>query len=106
MGVLRLWRSVLRAILGRRRGAHGWFCRGIPGFLGCVWARRGDSAHGGHRRANLAKKFLKKEVKRAKNPEIGVREVLRGLIWASYIGCAGRFLDLEAQSLAALLEAQ
>jgi hypothetical protein len=29
------------------------------GVLGGVWARRGDSAHGGHGRANWAKNFLK-----------------------------------------------
>lgn len=44
---------------GRQRGANGRFCRGIPGFLGGERVRRGDSAHGGHGRANWAKKFLK-----------------------------------------------
>ena len=67
MGVLGLWRGVLRGISGRRRGAHGVFCRGIPGFLGGARARHGDSAHGGHGRANWAKKFLKTFKKGAKN---------------------------------------
>ena len=89
----------MRAILRRRRGAVGRFCRGIPRFLGWVRARCGDSAHGGRYRASLAKKFLKKG---AKNRKIGAREVLRGLIWAPYIGCAGWFLSLEARPLAAL----
>lgn len=48
-----------RVILGLRRGARGQFCREIPGFLGDVRARRGDSVHGGHGRARGAKKFLK-----------------------------------------------
>lgn len=59
MGTLGLWGGVLRAILGRRRGAHGRFCRGIPGVLGDMRARRSDSAHGGRRRGDWAKKFLK-----------------------------------------------
>ena len=59
-------RGILRGILGRWRGAHGRFYPGIPGFLGWVMARRGDSAHGGHGRANWAKKFLKKERKTEK----------------------------------------
>lgn len=67
MGVLGLWRGVLRGISGRWRGAHGVFCRGIPGFLGGARARHGDSAHGGHGRANWAKKFLKTFKKGAKN---------------------------------------
>lgn len=60
MGFLGSRGGVLRAILERRRGANGRFYRGIPGFLGGARVRRGDSAHGGHCRANLAKKFLKK----------------------------------------------
>ena len=60
MGVLGLWRGVLRGILGLSRGVAGVFCRGIPGFLGGVRARRGDSAHGGQCRGFWAKKFLKK----------------------------------------------
>jgi len=60
VGVLGLRRGVLRGILGRRRGANGRFYRGIPGFLAWVRMRHGDSAHGGHGRANWAKKFLKK----------------------------------------------
>lgn len=52
MGFSGLWRGVLRAILGQRRGVNGRFCRGIPGFLGGARVRRGDSAHGGHGRAN------------------------------------------------------
>lgn len=35
------------------------FYREIPGFLSGARARRGDSAHGGHERANWAKNFLK-----------------------------------------------
>lgn len=60
MGVLGFRRGVLRAILGRRRGANGRFRRGIPGFLVWMRARGGDSAHGGRYRADRAKKFLKK----------------------------------------------
>lgn len=60
MEFLGFWRGVLRAILGRRRGANGRFCRGIPGFLGCARVLRGDSAHGGHERRDWAKKLLKK----------------------------------------------
>jgi hypothetical protein len=59
VGVLGFQGGVLRAILGRRRGANGRFCRGIPGFLGWTRVRRGDSAHGGQCRALGAKKFLK-----------------------------------------------
>lgn len=60
MGFLGFWGSVLRGKSGRWRGANGRFYRGIPGFLGGVRVRRGDSAHGRHCRANWAKKFLKK----------------------------------------------
>ena len=59
MGILDSRKGVLRAILGPRRGAHGRFCREIPGFLNGERVRRGDSAHGGHGRAVGAKKFLK-----------------------------------------------
>lgn len=83
-------------ILGRRRDEDGRFCREIPGFLGWARARRGDSAHGGQCRALGAKKFLKNFLKRAKNPKIEVREVPEGGAGAPYIGCAGRFLDLES----------
>ena len=89
MEFLGLWRGILPAILGRRRGAVGRFYRGIPGFLGGSKVRRGDSAHGGHRRARGAKKFLKIFKKRGENPKNGVPEVLRGQIWAPYIGRAG-----------------
>lgn len=75
--------------LGRQRGTDGRFHRGIPGFLGGVRARRGDSAHGGQCRVAGAKKFLKIFKKGAENPKIGVPEVLRGQIWAPYIGRAG-----------------
>lgn len=71
MGFSGFRRGVLRAKLGRRRGADGRFCREIPGFLGEPRVRRGDSAHGGRRRASLAKKFLKIFKKRGENPEIG-----------------------------------
>lgn len=75
MGVLGFWGGVLRAILGRRRGAKGRFCRGIPGFSGGARAGRGDSAHGGQCRALGAKNFFKQGVE---NRKIGAREVLRG----------------------------
>ena len=106
MGFLGLWGGVLRVILGRRRGVDGVFCREIPGVLGEVRVRQGDSAHGGHGRANWAKKFLKNFLKGVKNPKIEVREGSKGDLGAPYIGCAGRFLGLEARLLAALLEAQ
>lgn len=89
MGFSGLWRGVLRVILGRRRGADGAFCREIPGFLGGARVRHGDSAHGGHGRANLAKKFLKKGVE---NRKLGAREVPEGGAGAHYIGRAGRLL--------------
>ena len=89
MGFSGLWRGVLLVIWGRRRGAGRRFCRGIPGFLACVRARRGDSAHGGHGRDNWAKKFLKNFLKGAKNPKIEVREGLEGVAGAPYIGRAG-----------------
>lgn len=98
-----LWRGVLRAILGLRRGADGAFCRGIPGFSGGVRARHGDSAHGGQCRARGAKKFLKIFKKGVKNRKIEVREVPGGGLRAPYIGRAGRFLDLKTEPLAALL---
>ena len=74
MGFLGSRRGVLRVSLGWRRGANGWFFREIPGFLGGARARRGDSAHGGHRRALGAKKFLKIFKTRGENPKIGVRK--------------------------------
>lgn len=104
MGFLGFWGSVLRGKSGRRRDADGRFCREIPGFLSGARARRGDSAHGGHRRALGAKKFLKIFKKGVENREIGVREVLEDGLGAPYIGCTGRFLGLEARPLAALLE--
>lgn len=88
MGFLGFWGGVLRAILGRRRGAKGRFCRGIPGFSGGARAGRGDSAHGGQYRGDWAKKFLKKGWERVKNRKFGVREVPGGGVGASYIGCA------------------
>lgn len=103
MGVLGLWRGVLRGILRRRRGANGRFCRGIPRFLNGARARRGDSAHGGQCRASSAKNFFKKGRKRAKNRKIGVLEVPEGDPMTPSIGCAGRFLGLEARPLAAML---
>ena len=104
MGFSGLWRGVLRVILRWRRGAYGRFCRGIPGFLSGVRVRRGDSAHGGHGRANWAKNFLKIFKKGAKNPKIGVWEGSEGGLSTPYIGCAGRFLSLNARPLAALLK--
>ena len=50
------------------------------------------------------KKIFKKGEKGAKNRKFGVREVPEGGPRAPYIGCAGRFLGLEARPLAALLE--
>lgn len=71
MGFLGLWRGVLRGILGLSRGVAGVFCRGIPGFLGGVRARRGDSAHGGQRRGGRGEKIFKNLLERGENPEIG-----------------------------------
>lgn len=51
--------------------------------------------------ARLGEKFFKKGVK---NLKIGVQEVPGGDMRAPYIGCAGRFLGLGTQPLAALLE--
>lgn len=62
----------LQVILRRRRGANGRFCREIPRFLGGARVWRGDSAHGGHGRANWAKNFLKKLKKGAKNLKMRV----------------------------------
>lgn len=70
-GFLGSRRGVLRVSLGRQRGTDGRFHRGIPGFLGGVRARRGDSAHGGQCRVAGAKKFLKIFKKGAENPKIG-----------------------------------
>lgn len=97
---------------------EGRFAGDFGAAAGCGWAvlprnsrvlvwmrvRRGDSAHGGHCRASLAKKFLKKGEKRAKNRKIGVREVPEGGLGAPYIGCAGRFLGLGTRPLAVLLD--
>lgn len=89
MGFLGLWGGVLRGILGQRRGANGRFYRGIPRFLDGARVRHGDSAHGGHRRALGAKKFLKIFKKKGGNRKIGVREGSDGGLGAPYIGCAG-----------------
>lgn len=59
MGILGFWGGVLRGKSGRRRGANGQFCRGIPGFLSGARARRGDSAHGGHGRGGWGEKNFK-----------------------------------------------
>ena len=75
VGFSGLWRGVLRVILRWRRGAYGRFCRGIPGFLNGERVRRDDLAHGGHRRALGAKKFLKIFKKKGGNRKIGVREI-------------------------------
>lgn len=90
-------------ILGRWRGGNGRICRGIPGFSDGARVRRGDSAHGGYGWGGWAKKFLKIFKKGGKARKIGVREVPEGGAGAPYIGCAGRFLGLEARPLAALL---
>ena len=50
------------------------------------------------------KNFLKIFEKRGGKPKIGVRERSGGGAGAPYIGCAGRFLSLNAKPLAALLE--
>lgn len=90
MGFLGLWSGVLQVISGRWRGANGRFYREIPGFLSWARVRRGDSAHGGHRRALGAKKFLKIFKKKGGgNRKIGVREGSDGGLGAPYIGCAG-----------------
>lgn len=47
------------AFCGQFWGADGRFYREIPGFLGRLRARRGDSAHGGQCRVLGAKKILK-----------------------------------------------
>ena len=47
--------------------------------------RRGDSAHGGQRRAVGAKKFLKTFKKRMKTRKLGAREVLEGGAGPPYI---------------------
>ena len=47
----------------------GRFCREIPGFSGDARVRRGDSAHGGHGRANWAKKFFKNLLERGEKPK-------------------------------------
>ena len=59
----------MRVSLGWRRGTDGRFCREIPGFLGGARVRRDGSAHGGHCRANWAKKFLKIFKKRGGKPK-------------------------------------
>lgn len=82
------WGGVLRGKSGRRRGADGRFCRGIPGFSGSTRARCGDSAHGGQYRGGWAKKILKIFKKGVKNRKIEVREVPEGGLGAPYIGCA------------------
>lgn len=102
-GIFRALERCFAGDFGRRRGLNGAFCRGIPGFLSGARARRGDSAHGGHRRALGAKKFLKIFKKGVKNRKIEVREVPGGGLRAPYIGRAGRFLDLKTEPLAALL---
>ena len=102
MGILGLRGSVLRGKSGWWRGANGRFYRGIPGFSGWARARRFSA-----RRTVpgwLSEKFFKKGWKRTKNRKFGVREVPEGDPRAPYIGCAGRFLGLETNSLAALLE--
>lgn len=101
-GFLGFWDSVLRGKSGRRRGADGRFCREIPRFLSGARARRGDSVHGGHRRALGAKKFLKIFKKGVENLKIGVREVPGGGLGAPYRVC-GVILGLEAGPLAAML---
>lgn len=82
MGFLGLWSGVLQVISGRWRGANGRFYREIPGFLSWARVRRGDSAHGGHRRALGAKKFLKIFKKRGGEPK---NWGARGVGWRS--GC-------------------
>lgn len=92
--------GVLRAILRQWRGANGAFCRGIPRFLD--WSRvwRGDSAHGGQRRAGWAKKFLKKG---RKTEKLGCGSAERWPEGTLY-RVRGAILGLEARPLAALLD--
>lgn len=92
MDVLGLRRGVLRGILGRRRGANGAFYRGIPGVLDGARVRCGDSAHGGHGRANWAKKFFKKLKKGANKPKNwGARGAERWSEGTLYRACGGGF---------------
>ena len=59
------------------------------GVFSLTGVRRGDSAHGGHGRANWAKNFLKIFIKGAETPKSGVREGgLEGGLGTPYIGCA------------------
>lgn len=74
------------AILGWGRGVDGRFCRGIPGFLGGHRVRRGDSAHGGHGRANWAKNFLKKGEKSKNWGAKGTEEANLGTIYQDVQG--------------------
>ena len=92
MEFLGFWRGVLRAILGRRRGANGRFCRGIPGFSGDTRVQRGDSVHGGRCRELGAKKILRIFKKGAENLKIGVWKCRKGGLGTPHIGCTGRFL--------------
>ena len=59
MGVLGLWRGVLRGILGAAARREWGVSPRNSGVLAWTWARGGDSAHGGHGRASWAKNFLK-----------------------------------------------
>ena len=63
-----VWRGVRGGFFGALEGhfagdfetaarCGGRFCREIPGFLGWVRGRRGDSAHGGRPRARGGKNF-------------------------------------------------
>ena len=79
-------------ILRLRRGGNGAFCRGIPGFLGEVRVRQGDSAHGRHGRAVGAKKFFKKLKKGANKPKNwGARGAERWSEGTLYRACGGGF---------------
>jgi len=52
---------------GGGEAGMGGFTAEFRGFWGWARARHGDSAHGGHGRANWAKNFLKKGVKNREN---------------------------------------
>ena len=93
-GVNRVERTLLNFFM--RRGVRGGFFRVPEGCFAGVFgvaARHGravlprNSAHGGHRRALGAKKFLKIFKKGVENRKIGVREVPEGGAGAAYIGC-------------------
>ena len=69
---------------GSGEARMGGFAAKFRGFLGGVWARRGDSAHGGQWRAVRAKKFLKIFKKGVKTRKLGC-ERGRKVFWVHLI---------------------